>query len=743
MSIRTKIGIILLCAVICFSVAQYSVQRFIILPGFFSLERDEAIRDTGRVSKAIINEIEHLGTMCWDWAAWDDTYDFVQSGSEEYIKSNLVLSTFIGNNLNLIYICDVEGHVVWGKIYDADAEREIQLDLFPKDFLPPTHPLLIGDSGQHQPGPGVKGILITEAGPAAVSAMPILKSNNDGPSRGTLIMGRFLNADTVLHIADQTQVDFSLTTLSASAARLVLKNNNEISFEVEVADKDHLNVHSIFPDINGKPAIAITTNFYRKISQKGYDTVQNGIYSMLIAGMGILILILLSLKYSILNPISILSNHVFSIKKSGDLSKRLLFSQNDEIGILANEFDNMVSRIEQIAIEKDLINKQLSKDIEKRKQAETALMDSEKRFRTMVEQAGDAVFLHDADGNFRIVNQAACEHLGYEKSMLLNLSIYDVDPDAVMRGDDNNFWKKIKHSEPFLFETRHQRKDGTFIPVEVSLTSIQYGGEDLILSIARDVTQRKQMDDQIRQSQKMEAMTTLTAGIAHNFNNILSVIVGCTELAVARLPKDNQAVRLLKKVEDASVRAKDIVWQLIRFSQKYENNFLPVRVYSVIEKEIRQMESVISGKIRIISQLQSDCYPVFGDVSQFRVLMENLLTNAVESITNGRGVIEVQLENISDPGAANARDENLKNGKFIRLTIRDNGQGIEPSHMDRIFDPYFTTKDFSNGAGMGLSVVHGIVTNNGGSITVDSKVDRGTEIRILFPAAEPAGEMTN
>ncbi len=395
------------------------------------------------------------------------------------------------------------------------------------------------------------------------------------------------------------------------------------------------------------------------------------------------------------------------------------------------------------AIENDATSKQLFKEIEKRKQAETAVMESEKCFRTMVEQARDAVFLHDADGNFRIVNPAACERLGYTKETLLNLSMNDVDPDTVMRRDNHTFWKKMNHDETVVLETRHQRKDGRFIPVKVSLISIQYSGENLILAIAWDMTERKQMNDQIRQLQKMEAMTTLTAGFAHNFNNILAVIVGCTDLAIAGLPKDNQAIALLKKVKDASARAKDIVWQLIRFSQKNENSLLPVRVIPVIEKEIKRVKSIISAEIKIIKQLQEDWYPFFGDVSQFQILMENLLTNAVESIKNGPGVIEVQLEKISGPEAAEVGNENSKNGKFIRLIIRDNGQGIDLSHMDRIFDPYFTTKEFSNGAGMGLSVVHGIVTNNGGAIKIGSRVGRGTEVRIVFPAAEGVNETAN
>jgi PAS domain S-box-containing protein len=740
MSIRTKIGIILLCAVICFSVAEYCVQQFIILPGFFSLERDEAVKDTERVAKAINNEIGHLKSLCKDWSGWNDTYNFVQNGNSQYIESNLALSTFTNNNLNLIYICNAAGQVVWGKIYDIEAETELDLSLFPKDVFPSGHPLLIKADGRNQPEKDIKGLLITEAGPAMVSATPILTSKNEGPPWGTMIMGRFLNADMVGKIGEQTQVEFSLTPFSAEAALFKQEKKEEASYDVEIVDKDHLNVHSIFIDINGIPAITITTNFHRNISQKGYDTVKNGIYSILIAGMGILVLMMLSLKQSILNPIEKLGHHVFLIQKTGDLSKRLISSNNDEIGKLTSAFNDMVSWIQQSAADKNQINKQLRKDIDKRKQAEAALVESENRFRTMIEQAGDAVFLHDADGNFRVVNQTACERLGYEKSMLLNLSIDDIDPEAVVRGDKKKLIPMVNQNKPVVFETRHQRRDGTFIPVEVSLAPIKYCGESLILSIVRDMTERKLMDDQILQSHKMEAMTTLTAGIAHNFNNILSVIVGCTELAVARLPEDNQAVRLLKKVEDASARAKDIVWQLIRFSQKHENSTLPVRLVLVVDNEIRRMESSISNEVKIIRQLPDDCYPFLGDADQLGIMMQNLLSNAVESINNQRGVIEVQLENINDPKAANGRNGNLTTGKLIQLTIRDNGQGIDPAHLDRIFDPYFTTKDFSHGAGMGLSVVHGIVINNGGFITVDSKVGRGTEIRIFFPAAEGVNE---
>jgi len=727
----------MLCAVICFSAAEYCVQRFVILPGFLSLERDEAVRDADRVSKAISNEINHLNSLGWDWSAWDDTYDFVASGSGKYIASNLVMSTFTGNHLNLIYICDNDGRVIWGKAYDLSEEKEIKLDLFPENILPPKHPLLIGKKNPNLTEADIKGVLNTDAGPLAVSATPILKSNDDGPLRGTLIMGRFLNSDMVRQIAEQAQVDFSLMPIDASAVRQVSKNIANAPYKIEIIDNDQLKVHSIVSDINGNPALALTTNFYRNISSKGYETVHNGILSILIPGMGILILVLLSLKKTILQPISRLNRHVLSIKKTGDLSKRLKLNRHDEIGMLAYAFDRMVSRIEKMTTDNNEVNKQLRKDIEKRKQAEAALMESEKRFRTLIEQAGDLVFLHDDKGNIRLVNRSAYECLGYEESQLLNLSIRDVDPEAFIP-DGNYSFKNINYNQTVVFESQYQRRDDSFLPVDVSLTPIHYGGEKLILSIARDIAKRKQENEQIQQTQKMEAMKTLTAGIAHNFNNILTVIIGCTELAAKSLSREDPVLNLLKKIEDAGIRAKDIVWQLIRFSEKQESNFLPVAMYSVIEKEIQRLESVTAGKIKLISQLQSDCCPIFGNVDQFRDLMKNLLENAVESINNGRGVVEVELENMGDANAAGLGNAsaNLKGKKCIRLSIRDNGRGIDPSHMDRIFDPYFTTKDFSKGAGMGLAVVHGIVINHGGAITVDSKVGRGTEIRVFFPAAQ-------
>ena len=234
---------------LCLGVAEYSVQKLIGLPGFASMEEDAAITDATRVLNAINNEIKQLNNLTGDWSAWDDTYEFAQTRSPEYIASNLVFSTFTGNQLNLIYIWDTQGSLIWGKTYDLTEKKEIQANLFSGNALAPDHPLFTGNEKSNGIPADITGIWITPAGPLLVSAAPILTSNGKGPSRGTLIMGRFLDAAAVAQIADQTQVNFSMAPAErppASVPRETIRPSSRMSsdmYRIEIINKNQLNVH--------------------------------------------------------------------------------------------------------------------------------------------------------------------------------------------------------------------------------------------------------------------------------------------------------------------------------------------------------------------------------------------------------------------------------------------------------------------------------------------------------------------
>ena len=376
MSLKLKVAIIVICVFVFYGILEFGVQRYIIFPSFLSLEREEAIKDSKRSVLAIKREIHHLNNLCMDWAFWDDTYDFVKSLSNEYIESNLVLSTFTASSINLLYISDTNGKVIWGEIHDLETGELIHLDSFPKDTLPKTHPLLsFNTQNKSFLDVAISGVMHTEKGPMLISSQPILTSSDEGPVRGALMMGRFLNDDVVKTLVEQTQVNFLIyPTQTGSLPESMREILNQLTakspFLINESSDNQLLIYTTFPGIKGRPALLISSKIPRKIVTKGHTTIRHAIYSIILAGSVILVVMLLLLNRTVFNPIINFSNHVLSIRKTGDVSVRLSSHRKDEIGILTSEFDNMLEQIEKESLELEEVNAELQEDISKRKQVE-------------------------------------------------------------------------------------------------------------------------------------------------------------------------------------------------------------------------------------------------------------------------------------------------------------------------------------------------------------------------------------
>jgi len=385
MSIRSKVGLIVLCIFVLYGIVDFGIQRFVIFPGFLSLEREEAIKDSNRSVQAIQREIHHLDTLCSDWSAWDDTYNFIQSRSNAYIESNLPFSTFTGNNLNLIYICDTDGKVIWGEIYDLETEEMIQLADFPKDAFHRFHSLIAYKTeNKTLSDVNISGVLITKKGPMLISSRPILTSNDEGPIRGSLIMGRFFNNNLLKTFVDQTQVDFKIFpvqtgTLPETIRETLNKFTDNSPYLIEVNSDDRLYAYTTFPGIKNDTALLIRLKIPRKIAAKGSATMSYALRSDFLAGLCVSIMILLLLQRTVIKPLTNLTNHALSIGNTGDLSARISMQRQDEIGTLASEFDYMLTQLEKRAKELEEVNAKLQDDIDKRRQAEKALRESEEK----------------------------------------------------------------------------------------------------------------------------------------------------------------------------------------------------------------------------------------------------------------------------------------------------------------------------------------------------------------------------
>lgn len=746
MSIHTKIGILLFCAAVGIASAGIYAQHRITLPGFISLEQDEAVKNIQRVIAATDNEIEYLCSTCKDWSSWDDTYDFIQSADQKYIEANLQIDTFENNRLNLIYFCNDEGRVIWGEMRNEFSGDVVGVRQFPINALPETHPLLIRHPLKKK-SEEIKGIFMTDLGPMLVAAHPILQSNHQGPSRGTLIMGRLIDDGLAENMARQTMVDYRLLPINGdfmtpSIKATIARINEDNPYLIEAVDAKQLQAHALVSDITGHPALLLSLTLPREISARGQKTVRIGIYLIIIASTIFFILIFFSLKRLVMSPLARLTTHALAVRRTGDYSIRARMHRNDEIGILAREFDTLLSNIEQTTLKLKQTNQELEKDMALRMETLATLRESEERFRAILDQAVDEVFLHDAEGRFRMVNREACQRLDYDRSELLQLTMADIDPDFKQCGG-KEIWSQIEKNTPALFEARHRRRDGSLFPVEISLSPVQYRGEALILAIARDISDRKQLETQLQYAHKMDAVRTLTAGIAHNFNNILAIIMGSAELIDQSLPADHPARARLNHIETAVSRAKDIVWQLIHFSHQAIEETDPIDIDKVIAEAVDLKKPSTPENITVQTLFETNCPPAACNPDQARLMISNLWENAVEAMADKGGMLEVRVENIVLNNPLHGMDPSpLNPGRYVRITVADTGRGIDPTHLNKIFDPYFTTKDFVYGAGMGLAIVHGIVKANGGAIGVNSTPGKGTRVRVFFPALVEGGKFS-
>jgi len=238
----------------------------------------------------------------------------------------------------------------------------------------------------------------------------------------------------------------------------------------------------------------------------------------------------------------------------------------------------------------------------------------------------------------------------------------------------------------------------------------------------------------------MESIGTLAGGIAHDFNNILGIIVGNTQLAMDDIPEWHSARRNLKEILTSSIRARDIVKQILTFSRQSPQEMKPVRISPIIKESLKLLRSSIPTTIEIHQNISSDSDTVLANPVQINQVILNLCINAVHAMGEKRGVLEVGLQDVELDSGDPIQYHDLSSGKYIRLTVSDTGHGIEPKILKRIFDPYFTTKGIGEGSGMGLSVVHGIVKSHGGCVTVNSEPGKGAVFHVLFPCVEDKPE---
>lgn len=378
------------------------------------------------------------------------------------------------------------------------------------------------------------------------------------------------------------------------------------------------------------------------------------------------------------------------------------------------------------------------RDITERKKVEESL-----RFTQFIfDKASIGIYQTDSKGRILNLNEQACKSLGYTKSELCSMSLFDIDPSLSVERL-NDLLKKRNRKSPMNFESVHRSKDGRVYPVKITSNLLEYKNEYYSISFARDITEEKEkekqkerMEAQFYQAQRMEALGTLAGGIAHDFNNILSAIMGYTELTQRSCPEDPKVQSYLSNLHEASTRAKNLVQQILSFSRQGNSEMHPIDISRVINEALRMIRVSIPTTIEISQNILPNPGTVYANETQIHQVIMNLCANSCHAMEEAGGSLEIELipAIISSEDFSNYPD--LNPGHYLKLMVSDTGHGISPGQMQKIFDPYFTTKQAGKGSGLGLSTVHGIVKDHGGIIQVYSEIDKGTTFQIFLPLAK-------
>jgi two-component system, cell cycle sensor histidine kinase and response regulator CckA len=382
-------------------------------------------------------------------------------------------------------------------------------------------------------------------------------------------------------------------------------------------------------------------------------------------------------------------------------------------------------------------------DVTARTQAEQALRDSEAKFRSVTDSATDAVVAVDADLKIVSWNKGARQIFGYDQQEVLGQALDHLLARLEPLHNGLDIFQ-VNHARPLQeqIEFVGRRRDGTEFPLELSVGHWQTGHQTFFSVIIRDITERKrseealrQSDLQLRQSQKMEAIGTLAGGVAHEFNNLLQAIQGYTLYAINGLPEDDERRHDLQQVLKASERATTLTRQLLGFSRREVLRLADLDPNEQVRDLVKLLRPLIGADIEVEMNLAPDIGMVHADAGHLQQLLMNLCVNARDAMPQG-GKLLIKTENLLLTNNLSELRRDLEPGRYLVLSVTDNGCGMTSEVRDRIFEPFFTTKGVGKGTGLGLPMVYGVVRQHNGTVRVYSEVGMGTSFRIYLPAID-------
>ncbi len=719
MKVRTKafviicmtFAILITVCVIFFQAVTY--KRFV------AIEQQLFATTVDRTLNTLAKEFDELEKIGGDWGIWDDTYTFIQDRNLDYIAGNLNFEALEILDVDAMIFLGLTGKIWFSKCYDL-AERE--------EVLLPASIASVFQSGAfnawfHDGADRHQGFLRDANGSIFMfTAVSIHDSAEELPAKGVFIVGRFVDPDHLQGLGRMLEIPIQLITLDRQGASPAIpaRTLTELQHEgtlVQNISRDQARGFVLVKDIFNEPVAVLQMDLDRSISRQGHNAVVYVIAFFIVFGMVLLGVVLLILDTTVLRRLNAIIAEVRSIADDKDVSTRISVSGRDELARLGNNLNAMLASLEEEQRQR------------KAAEVERVILTS------AIEQLQEDVVLMDPKGaivyeNPSFTNRASMIRgkeagpvQGFE-DLFDDFRQAERAKQAIASGSAWNEW------------CRRKQADGESMILDVMIAPVTDQAGDVVntVCIRRDITEKVEIDKRLQLSRKMEALGSLAGGIAHDFNNILTSISGFTQLIGFDVARDSRSHTYLDQILLGVKRAKELIDQILTYSAHKDDpeSAVPVRLSAIVDEALNLAKVSLPRNIVLHRKIAENVHPVLADSGQLHQIVINLCTNAGHAMKDGGGELRVIVRSATPEDYATYHLSPDTTG-YVCLQVRDNGTGMSREVQERIFDPFFTTKDPGEGTGLGLPVVHSIVTRMGGIIHVSSESGKGSLFSLFFP----------
>jgi len=828
MKLVHKPNVAIISVFFCLATFLYISSKMILLGSFAKIEEKYTIENVQRALSAINDDLAQLNTVAGDNAGWDEAYQFVQDGNAEFIKANCDDTIFPKLRLNVYAYAKDSGDILYSKAFDLKAGKAMPFPVSLLSHITPKSRFMHHRSIESV----LSGILLLPEGPLLIVSRPVLRGNFNGPIRGTIIMGRFLDAAELKRLTEITHLSITLFRVddpqlprNIVAIRDSLSNTNAV--QIEELSRYTISGYGLINDIFGKPALIVRIDMPRMIYNQGVQTVSYFIaWFLAICLIFSLIGRLLYAKvvhfkkeskdtearyHSVISQVSdsilLLDIESLNILESNAAFRQLLGYSPDEIltlclcDILAEDQTGLDCHFRRLNDEKHSFQEESAlrckngtfvpvelsvnlisigdqrvicmvvRDITERKAAEEIQQTLEKRYHGLFDNAPISLWEEDYSGVKMFIEEQRSsgvtdiegyflEHPEQFSRCAALVKVVDINQatlDLYRASNKNHFSSRLpqiftddskKLFRRILF---HMANGGTFLSSEdenhnlrgekistIVTWAVAPGYEEsyekVYVSVV-DMTERKTLESQLYQAQKMEEIGQLAGGVAHDFNNILTAILGYTYLILLKAADDDPMRGYVNQIHKSAERAAALTHGLLSYSRKQVMVMRPTDLNSIVTELEPMLRRLIREDIELSLEITSGEVSLMADLGKIEQVLMNLVTNAKDAMKRG-GKIIVSTARITMNSDFLALHGYGTAGEYSCVTVTDTGCGMTEETKKKIFEPFFTTKEPGEGTGLGLAIIYGIIKQHHGYITIDSEPGHGATFRVYFPAVD-------